>query len=54
MKIWSLRHTADKGTHMKQERECSENDARAWLSVFREDEPKIIFIASNTKPSAKA
>jgi hypothetical protein len=54
MKIWSLRHTASNGTHMKHERDCLEVDAQDWLSVFRGDEPKVIFLASHKKPSAAA
>ena len=53
MKIWSLRHTASKGTHMQHERDCLESEAKAWLDIFRNDEPNVIFLASNRKPSVK-
>ena len=33
--------------------DVSINNADAWLSIFRRDEPGIIFVASPTKPRAK-
>jgi hypothetical protein len=51
MKIWSLRYTPAKGTHMQAERDCNIGNAQAWLEVFRADEPRVIFIASVRKPS---
>lgn len=48
--IWSQRYNPAKGAHMVAERECDEKDAQAWLKIFREDEPKVIFLASKRKP----
>lgn len=51
MKIWSKRFSVAKGNHWVAERDCREEDAQAWLKIFREDEPKVLFIASKRKPS---
>ena len=48
--IWSQRYSPARGVHMIAERECFEGDAQAWLKIFREDEPKVIFLASRRKP----
>ena len=39
---------------MKAERDCTAETAQQWLKIFRGDEPKVIFLASVHKPSAKA
>lgn len=52
MQIWSKRYSHAKGNYWKAERYVSnEVDIPAWLEVFRNDEPDIIFIASSTRPA---
>jgi hypothetical protein len=48
--IWSARFCPAKGNDFVAERQCSEADARAWLKVFRDDEPTVTFVASARKP----
>ena len=51
VKIWSQRYSPARGNYMLEERECKEEEVQAWLKVFREDEPKVLFLASKRKPS---
>lgn len=53
MKIWSKRFTVAKGNHWVAERDCTEETAQAWLKIFRDDEPNVLFLASNRKPAAR-
>lgn len=48
--IWSLRTSIARGNHFVAERQCDETDAQAWLKIFREDEPNVLFIACKRKP----
>lgn len=50
MKIWSKRFSVARGNHWKMERDCDLSNFQAWLKIFREDEPKVLFIASSRKP----
>lgn len=51
LKIWSKRWSVARGNHWQYERDTSEENCQAWLKVFRDDEPNVIFIASKRKPS---
>lgn len=53
MNIYSKRYSVAKGNHWVIEREVKEEDAQAWLNIFREDEPSIIFIACNKKEAKR-
>ncbi len=48
--LWSKRWNPAKGSHWKLERECSLENAEAWLKVFLKDEPDVIFRLSKKKP----
>lgn len=48
--IWSARYSVAKGTHFVAERKTPETDAQAWLKIFREDEPNVLFLACKNKP----
>lgn len=50
--IWSTRFTPSKGNHVVAERQCQEDEAVAWLNIFRSDEPNVNFVASKRKPKA--
>lgn len=50
-KIWSKRFSVAQGNHWKLERESTEENVQAWLKIFREDEPKVLFLASLRKPA---
>lgn len=51
LKIWSKRFTPARGNHWVLERETTEEDAQAWLKIFRDDEPGVLFLASKRKPA---
>lgn len=53
MILWSKRYSVAKGNHWVNEREVNEETAQAWLSVFRKDEPNVLFLVSIRKPSDK-
>lgn len=49
--IWSLRFSPARGWHVEKERSAdNERAAQMWLDVFRNDEPRIDFIASVKPP----
>lgn len=49
--IWSLRFSPARGWHVEKERTAdNEREAQLWLDVFRNDEPRIDFIASVKPP----
>lgn len=48
--IWSFRFTPARGNHVIAERKCAEAEGQAWLAVYREDEPNVIFVACAKKP----
>lgn len=48
--IWSTRTSIANGNHQVAERKCDEADAQAWLKIFRDDEPNVIFVACKRKP----
>jgi len=48
--LWSLRTNASLGNHFRVEREVTEETAQGWLSVFREDEPEVLFVACEKNP----
>lgn len=50
LKIWSKRFSVARGNHWRYERDTTEENAQAWLAIFRSDEPGVIFLASNKKP----
>lgn len=50
--LWSARFTPAKGNHFVAERQVTEETAQEWLKIFREDEPKVLFLASDKKPKA--
>jgi hypothetical protein len=49
--LWSKRFTPAQGNHWKAEREVTEENCQAWLKIFRDDEPKVLFLVSDRKPS---
>ena len=51
--LWSLRWSVAKGNHWNLEREVTDETCQEWLKVFRNDEPKILFLVSSRKPSTK-
>jgi hypothetical protein len=48
--LWAGRTTVARGYEFVAEREVTKDDAQLWLKVFRDDEPKVIFIVSKNKP----
>lgn len=48
--IWSARTSIALGNHFVAERKCDEADAQAWLKIFRDDEPAVLFLATSRKP----
>jgi hypothetical protein len=50
-KIWSRRYNPAKGNHWQLERDSTEENAQAWLKIFRDDEPGVLFLASVRKPA---
>lgn len=53
MKIWAKRQTVARGSEWVLERSCAEAEVQAWLSIFREDEPTVLFVAGTRKPKAR-
>jgi len=53
VKIWSKRFSVAKGNHWVAERDCTESNAKEWLAIFQADEPNVLFLASNRKPSLR-
>lgn len=49
--LWSKRFTGARGWHVVAERQCSADNADAWLQVFRQDEPTVAFCVSRAKPA---
>jgi len=48
--IWAYRYTPANGCFWVKERATNTDDASKWLKIYREDEPKILFLASLRKP----
>ena len=48
--IWSKRWCASWGWRWVSERQSTPEDVEGWLTIFRADEPKIVFIAAKRKP----
>ncbi|MCK9530444.1 MAG: hypothetical protein M0R77_07775 [Gammaproteobacteria bacterium] len=48
--LYSKRWSVARGLHWQLERECSKENAQAWLAVFQKDEPEIEFKLSKKKP----
>lgn len=51
--LWSLRTSFTRGNHWVAERKVSEAECQAWLKIFRDDEPNVLFLCSARKPSSK-
>ena len=51
--LWSLRTTTARGNHFVAERKVTGDTAQHWLTVYRTDEPKVLFVVSSRKPSTK-
>lgn len=49
--LWSRRHNVAQGNHWKAERQVTEATAQEWLSVFRKDEPSVLFLVAARKPA---
>lgn len=49
-RIWSLRHSIAWGWFWHLERDCELDDAPAWLTVFRTDEPGVAFCEGKRRP----
>ena len=50
--IWSFRTSPARGNYVVAERQCDETEALAWLKIFRDDEPTVLFVGSKRKPRA--
>lgn len=50
MRLWSKRWSTARGWHWVLERECSKENASAWLAVFQKDEPGVEFILASRRP----
>lgn len=48
--LWSLRVSVARGNHFVAERKVTEETAQAWLKIFRQDEPNVLFLVSERKP----
>lgn len=53
MKIYSKRFSPARGNHWVVERDCTEETAQEWLKIFRDDEPAVLFLASNRMPTER-
>lgn len=51
MKIWSRRTSIAQGNHWRYERDCTDDNCQAWLKIFRDDEPNVLFLATKRKPA---
>jgi len=51
--LWSFRTSFARGNHVVAERQVLESEAQQWLKVYRDDEPKMIFVVCKNKPKAK-
>lgn len=52
--LYSARWSTAQGWHWKYERECLPTTANDWLTVFKRDEPEVLFVLSEKTPSKKA
>jgi hypothetical protein len=50
--LWSARTSPARGNHFVAEREVTEENAKEWLAVFRNDEPGALFLVCAKKPKA--
>lgn len=50
LKIWSKRWSVARGNHWVCERDSLPENAQAWLKIFRDDEPNVLFVASKRQP----
>jgi hypothetical protein len=48
--LWSLRTSVAHGRHFVAERQVTAATADQWLSIFRKDEPSVLFIVSARRP----
>lgn len=48
--LWSLRNSVARGNHFVAERKVSNDTAQEWLSIFRKDEPQVLFLVAGRKP----
>jgi hypothetical protein len=52
-KLYSKRFTVAQGNHWVEERIVTAETTQAWLDIFRKDEPSVLFLVSDKKPSEK-
>lgn len=50
LRLWARRYSFVRGFHWVMEREVTEQTAKAWLELFKNDEPSIRFVVSDKKP----
>ena len=50
--LWSRRYSPSRGNHWIAERVVTEATCQEWLSIFRRDEPDVLFLCSARKPAA--
>lgn len=50
MKLYSCRNSPARGIYWQAERTVTDATAQAWLKVFRNDEPTVLFLVANKKP----
>jgi len=48
--LWSKRSSIAWGNHWVNERQVTEETCQDWLKIYREDEPKVLFLVSDKKP----
>lgn len=52
-RIWSKRDSVAKGLHWQHERDCLDETAEQWISLFKKDEPTVEFVFSDKRPKMK-
>lgn len=51
--LYSKRYSHARGWYWKHERDVFGSEAKAWLEVFRRDEPNVEFVVSLNPPKVK-
>lgn len=51
--LFSLRHSVARGEYVQQDREVTEANAEEWMTVFRKDEPGVVFLVAMTPPQPR-
>jgi len=54
MQIWSKRFSVAWGERWVSERQCDKHDAGAWLRIFADHEPGVVFVAADKAPPLEA